>query len=185
MGRAVSVPRGHSGAEGRTPLPCPHLSWSSPAKMALPSGPCVWEHREHGAGWHRPQKPLLWQSTPRAHLRGKWSEPLHLARSLHLSDPETTSPLACSACLHPPGPSVLLDVSSPCGVPFLPSPPLSLTSLLPVTSTPLLSGLALTKLEKSGKCDKRKPKRVRISLAVSAPLPPVAPPEQETGRARL
>uniref|UniRef100_A0A8D1HWT0 Chloride voltage-gated channel 2 n=1 Tax=Sus scrofa TaxID=9823 RepID=A0A8D1HWT0_PIG len=98
-----------------------------------------------------------------------WSLSIWLFLSSSLSDAETTSPLTLQ-CLPPfslpfcpPGCQLC-----PCSVPFLLTPPLSLTSLLPITSTPLLSDLALTKLEKSGKCDKRKLKRVRISLAVSA-----------------
>ncbi|EPY82358.1 chloride channel protein 2 [Camelus ferus] len=68
------------------------------------------------------------------------------------------------------------EAASECALP--PGPPLSLTSLLPITSTPLLSGLALTKLEKSEKCDKRKLKRVRISLASDSDLEGEMTPEE-------
>ncbi|EFB29629.1 hypothetical protein PANDA_003740, partial [Ailuropoda melanoleuca] len=55
------------------------------------------------------------------------------------------------------------------------APPLTLTSL-PVTS--FLFSLALTKLEKSESCDKRKLKRVRISLASDSDLEGEMTPEE-------
>lgn len=69
-----------------------------------------------------------------------------------------------------------------CRVPFLLSSTTPFTSPLPITSTQLLSGLALTKLEKPESCDKRKLKRVRISLAVCSTSLPAAQ-EHWAGRA--
>lgn len=63
----------------------------------------------------------------------------------------------------------------PCPLSFLPASPLL------VTSTPLVLALALTKLEKPESCEKRKLKRVRISLAVCVPSLPIAQESRGVG----
>lgn len=113
--------------------PCPPFFFS---KDENAWGPFVWKHRECGAGWHCPQEPLLWQSTPQSCFRGEWLEPLHPAFQLSrsLSDAVIISPLALQ-CLSPfslpfcPSRCQLC----PCTVPFLPGSTTPFTFLLLIT----------------------------------------------------